>query len=90
MSCITVSILLLTMVAAQEAIERFEDFSADPNWEGKGNRIAEERARTIIQDFGYSCTHYTGGQMQREIGGCILALTDPSDLHHSYSHENAQ
>ena len=78
MYCVTMSILLLTMLAAQETTERFEDFSSNPNWEGKGNRIDDELARTIVQDFGYSRTNYAGGDSPGEIGGRISRSLTPA------------
>jgi hypothetical protein len=51
-----------------------QDFSADPGWEGKGNR------RTYLSgnvrprfDFGYSPTHFAGGISAGELGGLVFS-----------------
>ena len=66
------------MRTTQTTTNRFEDFTVDPNWEGKGNRTAEEHARTIVQDFGYSRTNYAGGKALGEIGGRISRSLTPA------------
>ncbi len=52
---------------------RKEDFTADPGWEGRGNRrtyvTREVRPRF---DFGYSPTHHAGGQGKGELGGLVF------------------
>ena len=71
-------ILVSIMFTPQATAARFEDFSVDPNWDGKGNRTAEEHARTVVQDFGYSRTNYAGGEMPGEIGGRISRSLTPA------------
>ena len=66
------------MHTTQTTTNRFEDFTVDPNWEGKGNRTAEKHARTIVQDFGYSRTNYAGGKALGEIGGRISRSLTPA------------
>ena len=67
------------MLTAQQAtVNRFQDFTADPNWEGRGNRTAEKYARTVVQDFGYSRTNYAGGDTSGEIGGRISRSLTPA------------
>ena len=66
------------MFTAQITADRFEDFSVDPNWEGKGNRIDEAHSRTVVQDFGYSRTNYAGGEMPGEIGGNVSRSLTPA------------
>ena len=66
------------MFTTQVTTDRFEDFSVDPNWEGKGNRTAEKHAQTVVQDFGYSQTNYAGGEMPGEIGGRISRSMTPA------------
>lgn len=53
---------------------RKEDFSADPGWEGRDNR------RTYVSgnvrprfDFGYSRTHFAGGESSGELGGLVFS-----------------
>ena len=71
-------ILVSMMFTPQATAERFENFSVDPNWEGKGNRTAEKHIRTVVQDFGYSYTNYAGGEMSGEIGGRISRSLTPA------------
>ena len=67
------------MLTAQQAtVNRFQDFTADPNWEGRGNRTAEKYARTVVQDFGYSRTNYADGDTPGEIGGRISRSLTPA------------
>ncbi|MDE0397260.1 MAG: hypothetical protein OXL96_05575 [Candidatus Poribacteria bacterium] len=71
-------ILVSIMFTIQATADRFEDFSVDPNWEGRGNRTAEEHARTVVQNFGYSRTNYAGGETIGEIGGRISRSLTPA------------
>ena len=71
-------ILVSIMFTSQATTDRFEDFSVDPNWEGKGNRTAEKHARTVVQNFGYSPTNYAGGETPGEIGGRISRSLTPA------------
>ena len=66
------------MLTVQATANRFQDFSTDPNWEGRGNRTAEEHARTVVQDFGYSPTNHAGGDASGEIGGRIARSLTPA------------
>ncbi len=73
-----VIILVSIMFTPQATANRFENFSVDPNWEGKGNRTAEKHARTVVQNFGYSRTNYAGGKTLGEIGGRISRSLTPA------------
>lgn len=73
-----VIVLVSIMFTIQATADRFEDFSVDPNWEGRGNRTAEEHARTVVQNFGYSRTNYAGGETIGEIGGRISRSLTPA------------
>ena len=66
------------MLTTHATTNRFQDFTTDPHWEGRGNRTAEEHARTVIQDFGYSRTNYAGGDTPGEIGGRIARSLTPA------------
>ncbi len=66
------------MLTTQATANRFQDFTADPNWEGRGNRTAEKHARTVVQDFGYSRTNHAGGETPGEIGGHISRSLTPA------------
>ena len=70
--------LVSIMFTPQATADRFQDFTADPNWEGRGNRTAEEHARTVVQNFGYSRTNYAGGDTPGEIGGRISRSLTPA------------
>ena len=71
-------ILVSIMFTMQATADRFEDFSVDPNWEGRGNRTAEKHARTVVQDFGYSQTNYAGSETPGEVGGRISRSLTPA------------
>ena len=73
-----VIVLVSVMFTIQATADRFEDFSVDPNWEGRGNRTAEKHARTVVQNFGYSQTNYAGGETIGEIGGRISRSLTPA------------
>ena len=66
------------MLTTQATANRFQDFTADPKWEGKGNRTAEKHARTVVQDFGYSRTNHADGETPGEIGGRISRSLTPA------------
>lgn len=73
-----VIVLVSVMFTIQATADRFENFSVDPNWEGRGNRTAEKHTRTIVQNFGYSRTNYAGGETIGEIGGRISRSLTPA------------
>ncbi len=51
-----------------------EDFSADPGWEGRGNRIRfEERVVRPHHDFGHRKTSHAGGK-PGEVGGVMWRI----------------
>lgn len=66
------------MLTSDTITQRFEDFSVDPNWEGKGNRNTGNHFRTVVQDFGYSRTNYAGGEKLGELGGKIFRSLTPA------------
>jgi hypothetical protein len=50
--------------------DRAEDFSKDPNWDGVGNRVMYQTTEVAgAQNFGFSNTHFAGGQKPGELGG---------------------
>jgi hypothetical protein len=58
-----------------------EDFSRDPQWEGKGNRVTfKDRALRPHHDFGYRTTAFAGGK-PGEVGGLVWRIesTRPQD-----------
>jgi hypothetical protein len=56
------------------------DFTADPKWEGNGNRVKfEDRALPGKHDYGYcATTDFAGGAKPGEIGGMIWRGEEPS------------
>jgi hypothetical protein len=70
--------LVLTLAApawgaepADRLLQRRENFTADPAWEGMNNRNPPNTPRTVKQDFGYRAGHFAGGAAAGEIGGTI-------------------
>jgi len=58
-----------------------EDFSRDPQWEGRGNRVTfKDHALRPHHDFGYRTTAYAGGK-PGEVGGLVWRIesTRPQD-----------
>ena len=50
-----------------------EDFSTDPSWDASGNRRTYETRNVRPRfDFGFSPTHYAGGQAGGELGGLFF------------------
>jgi hypothetical protein len=50
-----------------------EDFSRDPGWEGLNNRRTYTTSLVRPRfDFGYSPTHFAGGQGKGELGGLVF------------------
>jgi hypothetical protein len=55
------------------------DFTADPKWEGKGNRVKfEDRAIPGEHDYGYSAKSSLAGGKPGEVGGMIWRGETPS------------
>jgi hypothetical protein len=50
-----------------------EEFGSDPKWDASGNRRAYETRNVRPRfDFGFSPTHYAGGQAAGELGGLFF------------------
>ncbi len=69
MRCMVLIYLVLSGSAFCEV--RMNDFSSDPGWDARNNRIDPVNAPTVIQDFGYSPTSHCGGDTPGEIGGIV-------------------
>ena len=55
------------------------DLGADPKWEAKGNHAEfQDRVRRPLHDFGFSPTHFAGGQAAGEIGGLVWRDEKPA------------
>src|SRR5205823_14559003 len=80
---ILATMLFLLVVAAVasaqvELIQVHQDFSKDPGWEWKNNRIVAQDPPTVKQDFGWSPTNHTGAAAPGEIGGRIWRSITPA------------
>src|SRR5256714_11597006 len=64
------------IVPAQELIQVHQDFSKDPGWEWKDNRVVAEAPPIIKQDFGWAPTNFTGAG-PGEIGGTMWRAPAP-------------
>ncbi|MDZ4290185.1 MAG: hypothetical protein U0984_19620 [Prosthecobacter sp.] len=60
-----------------EAILKVENFSRDPRWEGRNNRVPSKEAAMVTQDFGYSATKLAG-QAEGELGGTVQQAMTPA------------
>src|SRR5690349_8662485 len=58
-------------------VQVHQDFSKDPGWDWKNNRIVAEDPPTIKQDFGWSPTNHTGSGTG-EIGGTVWLSRTPA------------
>jgi hypothetical protein len=58
-------------LAGEPANLRRADFSADPKWDGYGNRRVPDPAPVTRQHFGWRDTNYAGGKSKGEIGGRV-------------------
>jgi hypothetical protein len=65
--CLPVLLASLSVLPAQDAGRRFEDFASDPHWEGFRNHLRPERAPRTKQDFGWSPPGQIGGWIQRSL-----------------------
>src|SRR5690349_2447824 len=73
------SILVLSAMApAQELTQVHQDFSKDPGWEWKHNRIVAQDPPTVDQNFGWSPTNHTGAAESGEIGGKVWQSKTPA------------
>src|ERR1041385_7118232 len=63
--------------AQQELVQVHEDFSKDPGWEWKDNRVVAQDPPTVTQDFGWAPTTNTGGS-PGEIGGKMWQSLTPA------------
>ena len=60
-----------------ELVQVHQDFSQDPGWEGRNNRIVASTPPVVHQDFGWSPTNYLNSG-QGEIGGTIYQSRTPA------------
>src|SRR5436190_23213285 len=65
------------MLPAQELVQVYQDFSKDPGWEWKNNRVVAQDPPTVKQDFGWGPTNFTGAG-PGEIGGTIWRSRTPA------------
>lgn len=80
---VLVTFLLAAILGSLNSEERpglerkTESFDRDPGWEGHNNRIVPKKYPTIVQDFGYSKTHFAGNA-GGEIGGQVWRASEPA------------
>src|SRR5438552_7581248 len=73
------SILLLSAMApAQELTRVHQDFSKDPGWEWKHNRIVAEDPPIVDQNFGWAPGNHTAAAESGEIGGKLWQSRTPA------------
>lgn len=63
--------------AAAAPATRSESFDRDPGWEAHNNRVVPRQYPTIVQDFGYSQTHFAG-KAAGELGGQVWRASEPA------------
>ena len=76
-SVVAIACLATGLAGVSAAEDRVERFDRDPGWEGRNNRAATPKPRTIRQDFGYSATSHAGGAVG-EMGGFICPSAEPA------------
>jgi len=67
----------LPMEERSEAEMKSESFDRDPGWEGHRNHIVLKEYPTIVQDFGFSKTHFAG-KAPGEMGGQVWRASEPA------------
>lgn len=55
-----------------------QDFSVDPGWEWKDNRVVAADPPTVRQSFGWASTNHTGAPAAGEIGGMVWQSRTPA------------
>lgn len=74
------SAAVMSTLQSQERSEvalKTEAFDRDPGWEGHHNRIVPKEYPTVVQDFGYSKTHFAG-KATGELGGQVWRASEPA------------
>src|SRR6266478_4425977 len=77
LAVLVLSLLPLKVVAEDGLIQVHQDFSKDPGWEWKGNRVLAQDPPIVKQDFGWAATNFTGAG-PGEIGGTIWKSRTPA------------
>src|SRR5438045_185555 len=54
-----------------------ESFDRDPQWEGWNNHVTPSRLPTVVQDFGFSATHFAAAT-PGELGGLVTRASEPA------------
>ena len=70
-------LVALGAVGAPQAATKTESFDRDPGWEAFNNRVTPRSHPTVVQDFGYSPTHFAGRE-PGEMGGRITRAPAPA------------
>src|SRR6478609_8483047 len=77
--------LIVTLLASCPAIAadpaatflKQESFEHDPQWEGWNNRVTPTKLPTVVQDFGFSATHFAAAT-PGELGGLVTRASEPA------------
>ena len=64
-------------LAADSITIKSESFDRDPHWDARNNHVVPANVPQIIQDFGYSATHFAS-MNPGEIGGRITRASEPA------------
>jgi len=74
---VAATVLLARGADSEKSGTRSESFDHDPGWEGYHNRIVPGKPKAVVQDFGYSRTHYAG-KADGEVGGQVWRAAEPA------------
>src|SRR5947208_4342688 len=77
-ACIAQTTLPESAPGEGSPVQVHQDFSKDPGWEWKDNRIVAEDPPTIEQDFCWRPSNHTGAADSGEIGGKIWQSKTPA------------
>ncbi|HSU67049.1 MAG TPA: hypothetical protein VLJ39_09270 [Tepidisphaeraceae bacterium] len=79
-ACVTAGIFASVFLFAGRAAAsgeglKHETFDHDPGWEGKNNRVKPTNRPAVVQDFGFSQTHFASAT-DGEIGGRVARASE--------------
>ena len=77
--------LIATLLAASAALAadpaaaylKHESFDHNPQWEGWNNHVTPSALPTVVQDFGFSATHFAAST-PGELGGLVTRASEPA------------
>ena len=77
-ACVAQITLPMAAPGQGNLVQVHQDFSQDPGWEWKHNRIVAEDPPVVKQDFGWVPTNHTAAAEAGEIGGRIWRSATPA------------